>query len=114
MSAAKRRVEAAKKEIFDADVDFAPTDVMKAYEEKPPERFTSPATLVSIELPVGDYREEQHRPSHIEARLSPKQGRALQRLRNGLNAKHGRGWSRKDCTYADVLRWLLDQLPDAS
>lgn len=67
---------------------------------------------VLLELPIGEYREHAARPTHIEARLSPKQGRALQRLLNGLNAKYGQGWRLRDFGMADVLRWLLDQLPD--
>lgn len=66
---------------------------------------------VSIAVPVGDFHEERHKPLHVEVRLTNHQGRALQRLLNGLNDVYGAGWSPREQSFADVVRWLLDQLP---
>lgn len=76
------------------------------------DRFATGQTLVTIEVPAGEFHERDHKPLHVEARLTPRQGRALRRLLNGLNSKFGPGWAPRERSYADVLRWLLDQLPD--
>lgn len=67
--------------------------------------------FATLTLPVGDFHPERHKPLHIEARLTDHQGRALQRLLNGLNEEYGAGWAPRERSFADVLRWLLDQLP---
>lgn len=116
MSARKRSTNAVKEETVDSFALLAPFDEPTASPPDPAPQAEMPADaaeLVSIELPIGPFRANQCRPSHVELRLSPKQGRALQRLLNGLVARYGKGWAPRDYSFADVVRWLLEQLPDA-
>lgn len=93
----------------------SPASASASVSEEPPNPAAPAdvAELVSIELPIGPYHDNQCRPGHVDLRLSPRQARALQRLRNGVEAHSKAAWiRRKDYSYADVVRWLLDQLPD--
>jgi hypothetical protein len=92
-------------------VDGLPEDLLADGLGRLPPRV-SRQQYVTIGLPIGELNERAYLPSHVETQLNPKHGRALQRLMNGLNAEYGRGWRRGDVSMADVLRWLLDQLPD--
>lgn len=114
----RRSPNAAKEETTDSfalltEPVEVPLDALDVGAALAAARLKDHAELISIELPIGPYHDNQCRPGHVDLRLSASQARALQRLRNGLNAHYGEGWvRRKDYSYADVLRWLLDQLPD--
>lgn len=112
MSARRRSTNAVKEETVDSFALLGPDELAPPAAPAPAPQADR-AELVSIELPIGPFRANQCRPSHVELRLSPKQGRALQRLLNGLAAKYGKGWAPRDYSFADVVRWLLEQLPDA-
>lgn len=83
-----------------------------AVAEEPPPAEPEQLKFYLAKLPIGAFRERQCRPSHLDLRLGPQHGRALQRLLNGLDLADVRMPNgRKPETFADVVRWLLEQLP---
>jgi len=68
---------------------------------------------IAIKVPLGPPRPaENYRPRHVEiGGLSPAQGDALYRLREGLRAQHAELPGGKPVhTNPDTIRWLLERI----
>lgn len=80
---------------------------------KPAPTAELPIKRLSFELPLAQFRPEVRQFSHVEARLTPAQGRVLRRLFDALDRDHLRMANGQHvASAADCVRWLLDQFSE--
>lgn len=66
--------------------------------------------MIHIEVPLGEVPSGVYEPRHVEARLDAQQGHVLKALMIGLDQRGSRlANGRRVSSYADAVRWLLEQ-----